>query len=551
MITKGLYLKTDTKEPEFFTLTSVRIISSPSPTLLSNMSLPKLPIGVQSFEKMRTGGYAYVDKTRFISELVSKGSYYFLSRPRRFGKSLFIDTLDCAFSGRKELFSGLYLDSPDAGWDFETTYPVLRVDFAGGTLKEISDLITRLTTTLDEWEEYYEIDTSSGDPGVRLLSLIPKIAKKTGKQVVILIDEYDRPILDNIGDISLVKEMRDCLKNFYGAIKPLDIHLKFVLLTGVSKFAKTGIFSGLNNLNDITLDRPYSAICGYTQHDLETVFSEYLKKFDVDEIREWYDGYSWTGESVYNPFDILLLFSKGIIRPYWFETGTPSFLIALWKKHPRLPAEYEGLIAGDDLLGSFDPEYIRTETLLFQAGYLTIKSWTSDPIRGFRCVLGYPNTEVRSSLNYLFSEALIGRDSFGIRDQLYDALEQEDSDRLHSCFHSFFASIPHDWYRNNPIARYEGYYASVVYTYFASLGYEVIPEDTSNKGRVDLTVKTRSGIWIFEFKVIGIDKSGDESPLEQIRKRGYAEKYRSDSRPIYEVGIVFDPETRNIERWEM
>lgn len=345
--------------------------------------------------------------------------------------------------------------------------------------------------------------------------------------------------------------MRDSLKNFYGAIKPLDLHLKFVLLTGVSKFAITGIFSGLNNLRDITLNVGYSAICGYTQDDLETVFSDYLAGLDLDEVKNWYNGYSWTGESVYNPFDILLLLEERIFRPYWFETGTPSFLITLWKNKPRLPAEYEGLIAGDELLGSFDPENIRTETLLFQAGYLTIKSCSSDPIRGFRSVLGYPNTEVRTSLNYLFSEALIGHDSPGIRDQLYDALEQGDSERLRSCFHSFFASIPHDWYRKNPIAGYEGYYASVVYTYFASLGYEVIPEDTSNKGRVDLTVKTGSGIWIFEFKVIGIDKTGDKSPLEQIRNRGYAEKYRSDSRQIYEVGVVFDPETRNIERWEV
>ncbi|WP_409340153.1 ATP-binding protein [Methanospirillum stamsii] len=515
------------------------------------MSSPKLPIGIQSFSEMRTGGYAYVDKTWFISDLARKGKYYFLSRPRRFGKSLFIDTLDCAFSGRKELFSGLYLDSPEAEWDFTITYPVLRVDFAGGALSQISDLINRLTSTLDGWEEFYEIEKSSGDPGDRLLALIPKIAKKTGKQVVILVDEYDRPILDNIGDINLMQEMRDCLKNFYGAIKPLDLHLKFVLLTGVSKFAKTGIFSGLNNLNDITLDKAYSTICGYTQQNLETIFSEYLQRFDINEVREWYNGYSWTGDSVYNPFDILLLFSKGVFRPFWFETGTPSFLITLWQKKPRLPAEFDGLIAGDELLGSFDPENIRTETLLFQAGYLTIKSWSADPIRGFRCVLGYPNTEVRISLNFLFLEALSGHDISGIRDRLYDALEQGDTKKLHSSFHSFFASIPHDWYRNNPIARYEGYYASVVYTYFASLGYEVIPEDTSNKGRVDLTVKTRTGIWIFEFKVLGIDTSGDESPLDQIKRRGYAEKYRSDSRQIFEIGIVFNPETRNIERWEI
>ncbi|MBN1167777.1 MAG: ATP-binding protein [Methanospirillaceae archaeon] len=511
----------------------------------------KLPIGVQSFSEMRTGGYAYVDKTWFISDLVIKGKYYFLSRPRRFGKSLFIDTLDCAFSGRKDLFFGLYLDSPEAEWDFNTTYPVLRVDFAGGTLKDISDLFNRLTGTLDEWEELYGIDKSSGDPGDRLLSLIPKIAKKTKKQVVILIDEYDRPILDNIGDISLVQEMRDCLKNFYGAIKPLDLYLKFVLLTGVSKFAKTGIFSGLNNLQDITLISRYSAICGYTHEDLKTVFFGYLADLDLDEVKKWYDGYSWTGETVYNPFDILLFFGERTFRPYWFETGTPSFLIALWQKNPRLPAEYDGLVAGNELLGSFDPEYIRVETLLFQAGYLTIKSWSADPIRGFRCVLGYPNTEVRTSLNFLFSEALSGHDISGIRDRLYNALEQRDIEQLQSCFHSFFASIPYDWYRNNPIAGYEGYYASVVYTYFASLGYDVIPEDTTNKGRVDLTVKTRTGIFIFEFKVLGLDKSGDESPLDQIKKRGYAEKYQSDTRQVYEIGIVFDPETRNIQRWEI
>ncbi|PWR69493.1 ATP-binding protein [Methanospirillum stamsii] len=515
------------------------------------MSPPKLPIGVQSFEKMRTEGYAYVDKTWFISDLTRKGSYYFLSRPRRFGKSLFIDTLDCAFSGRKELFSGLYLDSPEAEWDFTITYPVLRVDFAGGALSQISDLINRLTSTLDGWEEFYEIEKSSGDPGDRLLSLIPKIAKKTGKQVVILIDEYDRPILDNIGDTPLMQQMRDCLKNFYGAIKPLDLHLKFVLLTGVSKFAKTGIFSGLNNLNDITLDKRYSTICGYTQQNLETIFSEYLQRFDINEVREWYNGYSWTGDSVYNPFDILLLFSKGVFRPFWFETGTPSFLITLWQKKPRLPAEFDGLIAGDELLGSFDPENIRTETLLFQAGYLTIRSFVSNPYEGTWYTLGFPNREVREAFNRQILHLLQGDSDTVSLPLIREAIESADYGLLRTVFHSFFASIPHDWYRNNPIARYEGYYASVVYTYFASLGYEVIPEDTSNKGRVDLTVKTRTGIWIFEFKVLGIDKSGDESPLDQIKRRGYAEKYRSNSRQIYEIGIVFNPETRNIERWEI
>ncbi len=515
------------------------------------MAPVKLPIGVQSFEKMRNEGYAYVDKTWFIADLVSKGSYYSLSRPRRFGKSLFIDTLYCAFSGRKDLFSGLYLDSPESGWDFDSVHPVLRADFAGGSFRSITDLTDRLTGILDGWEDRYGIERTTGDPGVRLFTIVPKIAKKSGKQVVILIDEYDRPILDNISDTGLMQEMRDYLKNFYGAIKPLDLHLKFVLLTGVSKFAKTGIFSGLNNLNDITLDGPYSAICGYTHHDLVTIFYEFLHGFDMNEIREWYNGYSWTGESVYNPFDILLLFSKRIYRPFWFETGTPAFLITLWQKKPRLPAEYEGLIAGDDLLGSFDPEYIRTETLLFQTGYLTIRSFVSNPDEGTWYTLGFPNREVREAFNRQILHLLQGDADPVPFPVIRAAMESGDVHQLRFIFESFFASIPYDWYRNNPIARYEGYYATVVYAYFAGLGYEVIPEDTSNKGRVDMTIKTGTGIWIIEFKVLGVDKSGDESPLAQIQRRGYAEKYRSDPRPIYEIGIVFDPKTRNIQRWEV
>ncbi|MDX8551989.1 AAA family ATPase, partial [Methanospirillum purgamenti] len=237
------------------------------------MHLKKLPIGIQSFSEIITGGYAYVDKTPFIAELVNGGKYYFLSRPRRFGKSLLIDTIDCAFSGRKELFSGLFLDSPESGWDFSMQYPVLRIDFAGGSLRSVSDIKERIGKLLDSWEKTYDLEKTSGSIGDRLLSQVPQIFQKTSSQVVILVDEYDKPILDNLEDPTLVLELRDHLKDFYGAIKPLDKYLKFVLLTGVSKFAKTGIFSGLNNLDDITIDTRYSALCGYTQTDLETVFA--------------------------------------------------------------------------------------------------------------------------------------------------------------------------------------------------------------------------------------------------------------------------------------
>lgn len=515
------------------------------------MTQDNLPIGIQSFEKIQTGGFAYVDKTHFIPDLVNNGAYYFLSRPRRFGKSLLIDTMDCAFSGRKELFTGLYLASPESEWDFGKTSPVLRVDFAGGTLRSQDDLTDRLNRIVTQWEEQYETTQTQGSPGERLLYLIPQITAKTGEQVVFLIDEYDKPILDNLDDLVLAASMRDLLKDFYGAIKPLDNHIRFVFITGVSKFAKTGIFSGLNNLKDITIDRRYSAICGYTHQDLIRVFGDRLAEYPIDDVATWYNGYSWTGESVYNPFDILLFLDQGIFRPYWFETGTPSFLIKLWKEDPRLPAEYDGLIAGEEILGSLDPECIRMETLLFQSGYLTIKDWSSDPIRGLVCILGYPNTEVRTSLNALFSEVLIGRNFSSHRNHLYELLEADNTNALEGFIKALFASIPHDWYRRNQISMFEGYYASVVYSMFASLGYEVIAEDTTNVGRIDLTIKTKRAVWLFEFKVKCSPDREDTSPLAQIHEKRYAKKYQGKGMVIHEIGITFDPKTRNIVHFEV
>jgi hypothetical protein len=513
------------------------------------MSYMKLPIGIQSFSEIITGGYVYVDKTSYLVDLVKSGKFYFLSRPRRFGKSLLVDTFDCAFSSRRDLFSGLYLDSYKSGWNWNRKSPVLKIDWSLYPPRTEEGLIERIHELLTSWAEQWSIDLSETTIGGQFDRVVREIHIKTGEQVVILVDEYDKPILDALENSTRASAMRDILRDFYGVIKPLDPHIRFVLLTGVSKFVKTGIFSGLNNLKDITLDQRYSAICGYTDKDLETVFSSWSLGKDTNQMKKWYNGYSWTGERVYNPFDILLYFDSGIFKPYWFETGTPSFLLKLWKERPELPADYDGLVVGDDILGSFDPEHIRLETLLFQAGYLTVKSWTSDSVRGFRCVLGYPNKEVRISLNLLFSEYLNGQRITETRDKLYFILESGDSQGLKELFHSFFASIPHDWYRKNQISGFEGYWASIVYTYFASLGYDLIPEDTTNKGRIDLTVKTESGIWIFEFKVKGIDKSGDEDPLNQIKKRGYADKYQSDKRKIHEIGVVFDPITRNIDKW--
>ncbi|MFH0968455.1 MAG: ATP-binding protein [Methanobacteriota archaeon] len=515
------------------------------------MTPEKLPIGIQSFEKIRTGRYAYVDKTQFISALVRDGSYYFLSRPRRFGKSLFVDTLDCAFSGRKKLFHGLYLLNPEAGWDFEKIYPVLRVDFAGGTIRSATDLTDRLDRLLTRWEEQYGTKKTIGSPGERLLYIIPQIATITGEQVVILIDEYDKPILDNLEKPELATAMREMLKDFYGAIKPLDVHLRFVFLTGVSKFAKTGIFSGLNNLKDITLDRRYSSLCGYTQRDLTTVFGNWIVNCNIQKIAEWYNGYSWTGESVYNPFDILLFLDEKEFKSYWFETGTPSFLIKLLTEKPRSLPDLDTLMAGEELLGSFQIEDLKPETLLFQTGYLTIKGEVRIGEKLIYSV-GFPNLEVKSAFSELMLGILTGTAESSMNQMNLDAvLNAGDNDCLREVFHSFFASIPHDWYRKNQISGFEGYYASIVYAYFASLGYIVIPEDTTNKGRIDLTVITTSGIWIFEFKVQDSYQSTDKSPLTQIQDKRYAEKYQADGRPVHEIGIVFDSKTRNIVTWEV
>jgi hypothetical protein len=518
----------------------------------------KLPIGIQSFAKMRRGGYAYVDKTPQIADLVHRGNYYFISRPRRFGKSLLVDTLDCAFSGRRELFEGLYLDSKEAGWDWQRKSPVLRIDFSGGTVDSRFAMEGRLHDLLDSWETDFDLDTTrpKGSPGDRLLALVPAIARATNEQVVILVDEYDKPILDNIEQAAAATEIRNSLRDFYGAIKPLDAHLRFVLLTGVTKFSKAGIFSGLNNLHDITLHRRYSTLCGYRQRDLETVFGERFASFDKQQVRAWYNGYSWAGEAVYNPYDILLLFDEGSYRPWWFETGTPTFLVKLLADKPRTLPDFEGMTVGSDLLGSFEIDTLQPETLLFQAGYLTVKDWSSDPLRGTRYRLGFPNREVREAYSALMLAQLTGKTDTQTspahrRERLWDIFDKQDPTALRQAMESFFSSIPYDWHTKNPIARYEGYYASVIYAFFASLGYEVIPEDTTNRGRADLTVKTPTSTWIFELKVKGLDKAGDTpTPLQQLEQRDYAKKYRASGRPIHEIGIVFDPQARSIESWE-
>jgi hypothetical protein len=340
------------------------------------------------------------------------------------------------------------------------------------------------------------------------------------------------------------------LRGFYSVIKDYDAYIKFNFLTGVSKFSKVSLFSGLNNLQDITLDAQYSSICGYTDNDINTIFAPELEGLDRNKIRHWYNGYNWLGESVYNPFDILLLFSRREFNNYWFETGTPSFLIKLLFERKISSISLDGMISSTAMLSSFDVGHIATEALLFQTGYLTIQS--SQRVGGqvyYR--LGYPNQEVYQSLN----ESLL---SVFVQDQsqqalqsirLYELLENNDFPQLKELFHAFYASIPHHWYTNNDIAQFEGFYASVFYSYFAALGLDVTVEDCTNHGRLDMTLKFNQQIYLFEFKVVELAPKGNA--LQQLKDRAYAEKYQSLQQPIYLIGVEFSKDNRNIIAFEV
>ncbi|MDW8087058.1 MAG: AAA family ATPase [Candidatus Calescibacterium sp.] len=331
----------------------------------------KLPIGIQSFEEMRTNGYYYVDKTYFVSKLASEGKYYFLSRPRRFGKSLFLDTLRQAFLGKKKLFEGLYLEN---NWNWDEFHPVILINFGDGVVEDEKNLEEVMSEILLENAENYGVKLRKRLINYRLKELIVSLYEKYRSKVVVLIDEYDKPILDRIeGESETVLRIREKLKNFYSVLKGADEYLRFVFITGVSKFSKVSLFSGINQLQDITLNREYATICGYTQKEFEEVFAPELAGLNLEDIRTWYNGYSWLGEPVYNPFDVLLYLSEKVFRPYWFETGTPAFLVKLLiNKRFHIP-DLESLFANENLLGYFDIDFIEPENLLFQTGYLTIR----------------------------------------------------------------------------------------------------------------------------------------------------------------------------------
>ena len=512
------------------------------------MTRRKLPIGMQTFRKIREGRYYYVDKTAYIRHLLDKGEHYFLSRPRRFGKSLFLDTCKELFEGNEPLFEGLAIHDR---WDWSVRHPVLRLSFGSGHFKEPGYLHEEVMDQLQILEEESEVVAHHDAAPARFRHLIRTLHQRAGRPVAILVDEYDKPILDALDAPEVARANRDFLRGLYAVVKDCDAHIRFSFITGVSKFSKVSLFSGLNNLKDITLNPRYSAICGYTDADLDTVFAPELRGLDRDQVRDWYNGYSWRGEDkVYNPFDILLLFDTREFAAHWFETGTPTFLVDTLFRRRVSSLALDGMVSSAELLSTFDVDDMPTEALLFQTGYLTIVR--PEPRGGemfYR--LEYPNREVRQSLNRSLLNRMTGDASRrGAQSaRLYDLLLVNDFAELAALFESFFASIPYEWYTNNDIASYEGFYASVFYSYFAGLGLDVVVEDSSSHGRLDMAVRFNDNVYLFEFKVVELAPEG--AAMAQLKARGYADKYRDRGEPIHLIGVEFSKEARNLAAFDV
>ena len=509
--------------------------------------MQKLPISKSVFKEIRTENCCYVDKSFFVKELLDDHSkYWFLSRPRRFGKSLFLDTLRAAFAGEKDLFKGLFLEK---NWDWNVKYPVVKISFGSGTVESKEELNKLFSDILDVQAEENEILLANKTLSGRFDELIRKLNKKFNLGVVVLVDEYDKPLLDNLTK-DVAEDMREGLSSFYSVLKDADRYIKFVFLTGVSKFSKTSIFSKLNNLTDISLKPKYADICGYTQQDFESVFADYLHDVDLAKVKEWYDGYNFLGSDVYNPYDVLLYLSDKRYQCYWFETGTPTFLLDLIKERKYFLPELNNIELSDSQMGEFDIHHIEIDVLLYQTGYLTIENFQEIGNRIFYS-LKIPNKEVQIGLNdYLlrmfFSSGADASSTSKLSQKIYKSLFANQPELLETAFMAFFAGIPYEWYVKNNIAKYEGYYCSVFYSFFAALGLTIQPEDITNKGRIDFTIVMEKGLFIFEIKM----KSNPKNAIEQIKERKYHEKYSMEDKEVFLIGIEFDEEDKNLSKFE-
>ncbi|QSH91981.1 AAA family ATPase [Treponema medium] len=528
----------------------------------------KLPVGIQSFEKLRRDGYLYVDKTAFAWNLVQSSSPYFLSRPRRFGKSLFLSTLAAYFLGQKELFKGLYLEQAEEeaavqeSRDAWQEYPVLYLDFNTKNYSDEQALAAILNAHLRDWEEAFMLEQREEAPDGRLKDLIQRIYRKTGKQVVILVDEYDKPLLQTMGvNEELNEQYRNTLKAFYSVIKTCDEYIRFAFLTGVTKFSKISIFSDLNNLNDISLLPKYAGICGISQSELEATFAPEIEalaqanELTLDEtlkrLKQNYDGYCFAqrSENMYNPFSLLRVFDGQLFQSYWFSTGTPTFLVNFLKEaHYYIPDLDGNVELDEDGLQTYRAVAQDVLPILFQAGYLTIKKYISD-LRLYR--LGFPNDEVRygflHNLLPAYSDVPFGQTGVWVGRFVQD-IRNGNVDEFMERMQSIIAGIPYDDFPKEKLKLREQNYQTAVYLVFALMGQFVQTEVHCATGRVDCIVVTADSIYIFEFKLSS--NGSAEDAINQIKEQNYAAKYKADEKKIVLIGADFNEQARTIKEWK-
>lgn len=511
----------------------------------------KYPIGMQDFEGLRTAGFVYVDKTDLVYKLAQEGKVYFLSRPRRFGKSLLLSTLEAYFLGKKELFRGLAVEKLETEW---AEHPVLHLDLNIGKYNEKEALDGILDDFLVQQESIYGSAPSETTSALRFAGIIRRAAEKTGKKVVVLVDEYDKPLLQALGDDALMEEYRSTLKAFYGVLKSADKYLRFSLLTGVTRFSKVSIFSDLNNLQDISIDSRYQTICGITEEELTTYFSSSLEQLaqtlGVNKeqahamVKEMYDGYLFwpKGTYIYNPFSLLNCFAKCFLDDYWFQSGTPSFLVKVLQSGKIELTNLTTKTVSADLLGDIDVYKTDPQPLLYQSGYLTIKDYDPE----FReYALGFPNKEVEQGftkylLRYYAPDK--GSDSaVSIGEFIYDLRHGHPDDfmkRMGVLFSDTDYKIQGDA---------ELYFQNVFYLVCKMLGFYTQVERTTNNGRMDMVVQTKDYVYIVEF----IYDSTPEAALQQIEDKGYAKPFAMDKRHLYRIGVNFSRQKRCIDGWKV
>lgn len=507
------------------------------------------PVGIQNFEDLRSRGYIYVDKTSLLYTMVQTGKYYFLSRPRRFGKSLMISTLEAYFLGKRELFKGLAMESLEKDW---TVHPVLHMDLNTEKYDTEASLENKLELTLKQWEAEYGHNPDEYSVATRFEGVIRRAAKKMGQKVVILIDEYDKPMLQAITNPELQTKFRNTLKAFYGALKSCDGFIHFAMLTGVTKFSKVSVFSDLNNLRDISMVNQYAEICGISDAELHQYFDEDIHsladKLSIDYtkacglLKENYDGYHFCYNSVgmYNPFSLLSTFANMQIGSYWFETGTPTYLVELMKLHHYPVEEIEHIVTSGPVLDSIDAASTDPVPVIYQSGYLTIKDYNAE-FENY--TLGFPNREVEQGfLRFLlphYASVSISKSPYEIQ-CFVGEVRKGDVDGFLSRLQTFFDDTPYELARDREV-----HYQNILYIVFKLMGFHTEVEYRTSRGRVDLVLKTSDYIYVMEFKLNGTA----EEAMQQIEEKGYASAFASDSRKVIKVGVNFSDETRSIERW--